>query len=182
LQPQDVRIVAVNVGPGSFTGLRIAVTFAKTFAYATGADIVCVSTMDVLAEQAAEAARRAERLPRRLWTLVDAHRDQLFAATYEVRVGAGVHAMDYPVIMGIASWLDRLEADDLVTGPIVDRLVKQFPPGVAPVEPAARVPHARTVAELAWQRWQLGQRDDLWQLQPSYLRTSAAEERLPNLP
>ena len=40
------------VGPGSFTGLRIGVTAAKTFAYAVGAEVIGVNTLAVLAAQA----------------------------------------------------------------------------------------------------------------------------------
>ncbi|MEX0712672.1 MAG: tRNA (adenosine(37)-N6)-threonylcarbamoyltransferase complex dimerization subunit type 1 TsaB, partial [Pirellulales bacterium] len=38
--PRDVQLVAVTLGPGSFTGLRVGVTTAKTFAYAVGAVVV----------------------------------------------------------------------------------------------------------------------------------------------
>ena len=44
--------MAVAVGPGSFTGLRIGVTTAKTLAYAVGAEVIGVNTLAVIAEQA----------------------------------------------------------------------------------------------------------------------------------
>ncbi|HEX5471854.1 MAG TPA: tRNA (adenosine(37)-N6)-threonylcarbamoyltransferase complex dimerization subunit type 1 TsaB, partial [Lacipirellulaceae bacterium] len=43
--PESLDLVAVTVGPGSFTGLRIGVTTAKAFAYAVGADIIRVNTL-----------------------------------------------------------------------------------------------------------------------------------------
>ena len=49
--PRTIDLVAVTSGPGSFTGLRIAVTAAKTFAYGCGASLVAVDTLQVLAEQ-----------------------------------------------------------------------------------------------------------------------------------
>ena len=44
--------VAVSVGPGSFTGLRVGVVCAKTFAYAVGCAVLGISTLDVIAAQA----------------------------------------------------------------------------------------------------------------------------------
>ena len=43
--PKSVELVAVTVGPGSFTGLRIGVTTAKAFAYAIGAEVLGVNTL-----------------------------------------------------------------------------------------------------------------------------------------
>src|SRR5262245_21398293 len=73
--PADVELVAVAVGPGSFTGLRIGVTAAKSFAYAVGAQIVGVNTLAVLAAQAPPSAAP-------LWTVMDAQRRELFAARF----------------------------------------------------------------------------------------------------
>src|SRR6185369_14233589 len=47
--PKDVEMVAVAIGPGSFTGLRIGVTTAKAFAYAVGAEVIGVNTLCALA-------------------------------------------------------------------------------------------------------------------------------------
>ena len=48
-KPDQIEQVYISAGPGSFTGLRIAVTFAKTLALANGAKIVAVDTLDVIA-------------------------------------------------------------------------------------------------------------------------------------
>jgi tRNA threonylcarbamoyladenosine biosynthesis protein TsaB len=73
--PRDLTLVCVSIGPGSFTGLRIAVTIAKSLALATGCRIVAVPTVRVLAENAPDSARHV--------TLVlDAKRGQIFTATF----------------------------------------------------------------------------------------------------
>ena len=49
--PRDIQLVAVALGPGSFTGLRIGVTAAKTLAYAVGAEVIGANTLKVIAWQ-----------------------------------------------------------------------------------------------------------------------------------
>ncbi|MCC6126687.1 MAG: tRNA (adenosine(37)-N6)-threonylcarbamoyltransferase complex dimerization subunit type 1 TsaB [Pirellulales bacterium] len=61
-RPADVQLVAVTVGPGSFTGLRVGVTTAKTFAYAAGAEIVAIDTLETIAANVGEGGEgRGER-------------------------------------------------------------------------------------------------------------------------
>ncbi len=50
-KPSDVAIVAVAVGPGSFTGLRVGLTTAKVFAWSVGARLVAVDSLDAIAEE-----------------------------------------------------------------------------------------------------------------------------------
>ncbi|NLF09025.1 MAG: tRNA (adenosine(37)-N6)-threonylcarbamoyltransferase complex dimerization subunit type 1 TsaB [Pirellulaceae bacterium] len=60
-QPADVQLVAVTVGPGSFTGLRVGVTTAKIFAYAVSAEVLGVDTLESVAMNCAPAICRTGR-------------------------------------------------------------------------------------------------------------------------
>jgi len=180
--PRSIGLVAVDVGPGSFTGLRIAVTFAKTFAYATGADVLGISSMDILAYQAAEAAEAVRAAGRRLWTAVDAHRGQVFAACYEVAPDGSVRQTVETQLIDTDRWAADLQAKDIVTGPVVERLGSRLSASVQVAPVAVRVPAAEWLARIAWRRWQDGERGDLWRLSPNYIRRSAAEEKLDAAP
>ncbi len=172
LRPSEIGLVAVDVGPGSFTGLRIAVTFAKVFAYATGADVLGISSIDVLAQQGASATEG------RLWTVVDAHRGQVFAACYEVGGDRPLREAITAEMLPIDRWTGQLEPHDVITGPIVERLLPRLPTGVTAAPSALGFPTAEVLGRIAWQRWRAGERGDIWQLSPNYIRKSAAEERL----
>jgi len=50
LKPADTGLVAISIGPGSFTGLRVGLSFAKGWALATGAQIIPVGTLEALAQ------------------------------------------------------------------------------------------------------------------------------------
>src|SRR5215471_10171680 len=56
--PQDLQELYVSAGPGSFTGLRIGITLAKTLALATGVKMVAVPSVKVLAENAPQEAKQ----------------------------------------------------------------------------------------------------------------------------
>jgi tRNA threonylcarbamoyladenosine biosynthesis protein TsaB len=72
----DLEHLYVSAGPGSFTGLRIGITVAKTLAFATGIKIVAVPTVRVLALNAPAEARH-------LIIVLDAKREQIFTARFE---------------------------------------------------------------------------------------------------
>ncbi len=82
VRPGEIGAVAVSIGPGSFTGVRIGVAAAQGFAVALGCPIVGVGTLEGLAE----AARRTDwGMPGAfVLPLVDARRGEVYAALYRV--------------------------------------------------------------------------------------------------
>ncbi|UCD51312.1 MAG: tRNA (adenosine(37)-N6)-threonylcarbamoyltransferase complex dimerization subunit type 1 TsaB [Phycisphaerales bacterium] len=89
--PADIAQIHISIGPGSFTGLRIAVAAAKSMHLAGSAQIVTVDSLDTIAANLTDAAtdssiqdNRQDRLrPDRVATILDAKRGQFFVAVYE---------------------------------------------------------------------------------------------------
>jgi tRNA threonylcarbamoyladenosine biosynthesis protein TsaB len=168
--PDSVELVAVAVGPGSFTGLRIGVTTAKAFAYAVGAEVIGVNTLVALAHQATGSNRT-------LWTVLDAQRQELFVAKF-ARNDLRQWRIEQPtLILPQNDWLAELGPGDGVTGTALMRLGDRIPPEVQIVPPEFWQPMAEAVGHVAWRQYQAGQRGDIWQLMPQYYRASAAEEK-----
>lgn len=168
---KSVDLVAVAVGPGSFTGLRIGVTTAKTFAYAVGAEIIGVNTLAVIAAQAPPTSQT-------LWTILDAQRQELFVSKFAANPAGDVLMMEDTSILSQHSWIAQLSPGDHVTGPALKRLASQLPSDVTVASENVWQPRATTVGQVARKAYQYGQRDDVWKLLPSYYRPSAAEEKL----
>ena len=89
-KPDRIEQVYISGGPGSFTGLRIATTFAKTMHLATGVQIASVGTLDVVAANVISLTDDdgSNDMPQagdheRVATIVDAKRGQFFVAVYE---------------------------------------------------------------------------------------------------
>jgi tRNA threonylcarbamoyladenosine biosynthesis protein TsaB len=171
-QPEDVQLVAVAHGPGSFTGLRIGVTAAKTMAYALGAEVIGVNTLKVIAHQVPE---RCERVG----VVLDAQRKQLFAATFQRAPGQrdGWLEGEPTAVVDASLWLERLAPGATVTGPGLARIRDRIPPEVSVVDSALWAPQAGSVGLVAYLEYRAGRREDLWRLVPHYYRKSAAEEK-----
>jgi len=76
----DLAAIAVGLGPGSFTGLRVALSYAKGLALAGGCPLVGVPSLDALALCAAAAWQPAAEL--QLCPLLDARKGEVYAAIY----------------------------------------------------------------------------------------------------
>lgn len=173
LTPKDINVVAVGVGPGSYTGLRVGLMAAKTLAYATGAGLVGLDSLEAVAWNAPPNCGRVS-------VVSDAQRGDLYVADF-YRVAA-----DQPLalargcrIESLAVWSAGLEPDVLVLGPgLAWPLIRAaMPPQVLWADCSLDFPQGSTLLALAHQAWASGRRDDFWQLEPRYIRRSAAEDK-----
>lgn len=167
--PQEVAAVAVTVGPGSFTGLRVGVTTAKVFAFATGAKLVAIDTLSALAAQVTLPYDRLE-------VVMDAQRKELVVASFSSDGSGPPTAKAAPRILGQQEWLDTLKPGTLVCGPALAK-ISTYPSGVQVAHPDGSQLFAETVGKLGWQAVREGQFADVWGLAPTYFRKSAAEEK-----
>jgi len=168
--PSHVDLVGVSIGPGSFTGLRLGVTAAKTFAYAAGAEIQGIDTLEAIAAGAPANVHR-------LAVAVDAQRGQVAAAMFRRRDDGRVEPEQPLGLVDADAWLASLPQGITVASPVLEKLRDRVPPKVTVAEPQFWHPTAASVARLAWADYAAGRRDDIWQLAPRYSRPSAAEEK-----
>jgi len=193
--PADIELVAISTGPGSFTGLRIAVTAAKAFAYAAGCQVLGISSLRVIAEQlarwsatnelgcqadasgsAADAWARAAGSSPVFHAVMNAQRGDMFAAAYRYENRAWREIMP-PGLSSLDHWLAGLNAGDVAGGPGLVNALGRLPAGTVVAPMGVGIPQAATLALLAAGDYQKGVRQDLWQLKPVYFRPSAAEEK-----
>ncbi len=161
----DIDAVAVASGPGSFTGLRVGVTAAKMLAFVAGCGVVEVDTLAVLAAQAGEPGKS-------IWAVLDAQRNELFAARFDAE-----NPSPPTEILSAEAWLARLQPGEVVTGPVLGKLAAELPAGVIVAPQESWTPDAQTVAELALPAALAGEFISPEQLLPRYHRLSAAEEK-----
>lgn len=86
ISPAELSLAAVDVGPGSFTGTRVGVAFAKSLGYAAGVPLAAVSSLEArAAESAAEGT---------VSVVLDARRGSVYAALFRCGGGRPTRLLD----------------------------------------------------------------------------------------
>lgn len=163
----DLKAVAVALGPGSFTGLRIGLALAKGMALARHLALVGIPSLDVIA-----AAQPLRDLP--LAAVLRAGRGRLAVGWYKSERG-NWKSNGNPEVLTAESLADRLKEPTLVCGELTDedRHLLARKRGIALIaSPAQSLRRPSYLAELAWRRWQVGRIDDPTTLVPYYLHFS----------
>ena len=102
---EDLSAVAVSIGPGSFTGVRVGVATARGLALARGIPATGVTTLDALAEEA-----RAAFPGRPVLSAIDARRDEIYLAFHD----AGGTPSTGPIVARLPQAVELALADDCV--------------------------------------------------------------------
>jgi len=168
---KDVHELYVSAGPGSFTGLRIGITLAKTMALATGVKLVAVPTVRVLAENAPAEARN-------VIIVLDAKRDQIFTARFE-RVGDEWAEREGAHLDSLSAMIERSPRPVWLLGegiPYHRKFIADDPSVIVTEEDRWRA-RAAAVAKIGREMAQQGQFADPFTLTPIYIRPPEAEEK-----
>lgn len=165
-QPADIKAIAVAQGPGSFTGLRIGMSIAKGFCLALNVPIIAIPTLDIIAYAVGDPGGL-------VYAVLELGRNRICVAAYQFADGL-------PVQQGDALYVESSEWQVVATEPVLltgeigtdlaERLLKQpDADNISISSLAASTRRAGYLAELAWQRLEKGQVDDLDTTSPTYL-------------
>ncbi len=173
-----LEAIIVDIGPGSFTGLRIGLAFVKALAFPTKKPVVGVPSLDVLAAGLPYTTRT-------VCPILDAKQKNVYAALYAPDAHTPKRQSDY-LLAPVAEVLAQITQPTVLLGDgailyrdqIIERIGERAE--FASVEFA--FPRAATLARLGAERLANGQRDDASTLVPMYLYPRDCSVRGPDRP
>lgn len=145
----EIEVIAVGLGPGSYTGIRAAIAVAQGWQLARGVKLLGVSSVESLAAQA-----QAEKIFGRVNLAIDAQRGEFYVAAWEISGRECAEILPLKIVPA-AEIAARRAAGELFVGPEMER---------------ALFPSAATVAALAAGRMNFLPGEDL---EPVYLRATS---------
>ena len=160
--------LAVSIGPGSFTGLRIGLSLAKGIAFAGGTPLAAVPTLEALAWAAEPAPGET------VWAVLDARMREVYAASFE-RTTTGLVRRTADEALRPAALGPRIAASALVVGDAVDAYPDLAATGARVLPFATHHPRGGIVARLGAAILRTGGAADVGTLEPAYVRASQAE-------
>ena len=170
----DIEVVAVDVGPGLYTGLRVGITTAITIAHALGATMVSVTSLELVAHAArGEVDRKGNRID----VVIDARRGELFHAAFTSN-GGGVDWISEPAVVNpspLAATLSREAPETLLVGDGVEAHRGVFAQASLSPNRVSVYPSAETIVELAAAAVEAGKTVNPGLIRPLYLRGPDAQ-------
>jgi len=169
----DIEAVAVSIGPGSFTGLRIGLATAKTLAYALNVPLIGVPTLAALAYGCLVPGAI-------LAPMLDAQKGNVYQALFEWRSGELKQLMT-PTVISIDEALDNLVQYDtpvvlMGEAAVLHReKIQKIGNHLVLAPPHLIIQRAGSVATLGYTLLKAGVQHDVMALEPLYIRRSEAE-------
>lgn len=170
-QPEDVDRIVVAQGPGSYTGIRIAVSTAKVLADTMNKELVGVSSLEVLARNIVPTTKEV------IVPFFDARRGNVFAGAYQWQDGKLVNriADQHLAMKDLLAQLAKLDQPILLVGHLTDRIEKAMGEIPANVQLAPRPFAIPSTYQLALAGKDAQPVTDIDSMVPHYLRITEAE-------
>ncbi len=172
LSVENLTVLAVAIGPGSFTSLRVGLAFMKGLAFSRNLPIIGINTLNVVAACQPKSDRP-------LACLLPAGRGRLAVGWYQAQDN-GWQATGSPVILTAQALSAAIEQDSVLCGDLSasERAILATNPHIQLVSPALSVRRPAILAELAYADHLAGDYDDIDSLAPIYLHIA---EPIPQL-
>jgi len=163
IKTNELKALGVAIGPGSFTSLRVGLSFVKGLAFAQALPVIGINTLDVVA-----AGQPASDLP--LVCVLPAGRGRLAVCWYEFKI-SGWQPHDNAIIRTAEALSDDIQQETLVSGDLntAERQFLRKNKHIRMASPAFSTRRPAILAELAYARWQSDSVDDIASLAPIYL-------------
>lgn len=167
LTTENIDLFACAIGPGSFTGLRIGAGFIKGLAHVSQRPATGVITLDAL-------ARNAAGFNALICPIIDARREEVYTATYE----GGSPKSPYRAVplKKILAELDGQQVLFLGDAALkYQDMICSACPDFSVAHPGIALQRAASVGFCAFDMYEAGVRQDVYSLEPFYLRETQAE-------
>ncbi|MBQ7454154.1 MAG: tRNA (adenosine(37)-N6)-threonylcarbamoyltransferase complex dimerization subunit type 1 TsaB [Selenomonadaceae bacterium] len=162
---QKIDAVAVSIGPGSFTGLRIGLATAKALVYAWGTKIIGVPTLQAMAYNFPAG---------KVLTLIDAQKNRAYCQLFE-KFSALSELEVRPIDEAITHFAQT--GDEIfLCGDVLHKIKISLPPNVKIAPSNLQMPRASSVALCGENLLASGKADSVMNLEPLYIRRAEAEE------
>lgn len=174
--PQQIDLIAVAKGPGSYTGVRIGVTTAKAFAWALNIPVVGISSLEAM-------AFAHQNFTGPIVPVIDARRGQAYTAVYGNQ-NAEWGNIESDTIILMSDWLAKINqlsekilfiGDDVTIHQdlIIDKLGEKAQFSF----PTFNIPRSSVIGLLALKKYLKGHIENLFDFGPSYLQLAEAEAK-----
>ncbi len=168
----DVHGFGVSIGPGSFTGLRIALGAVKGFAYALGQPVAAIPTLEAL-------ARTVSDWEGLVCPVLDARKGEVYTALFYRRHNGQFTRLASDQVVTPEAFFTELKSPCLFIGDGIERyeelLHERCGPAIRFLPFSEYYPRGSMIALMAWERLSRGESDDIGSLIPSYVRKPEAE-------